>query len=105
MVLRSCHERCITRRATLRSIAATFASSAASHIFMGSVGTAAYGPDALKGASSARSPHSPLAAVRQFRDDPHVAGQRSSYLENQSVTPTGRFAALFTEKERGYNGY
>jgi hypothetical protein len=41
----------------------------------------------------------------QFKDAPHVAGQRSNYLRNQAVTPSGRRAALFSEKALSYNGY
>jgi hypothetical protein len=45
----------------------------------------------------------PSVLKKRFRDDPHVSGQRSNYLPNQAVTPTGRSAALFTEKARGLN--
>ena len=47
----------------------------------------------------------PSVLKKRFRDDPHVAGQRSNYLPNQAVTPTGRSAALFTAKARGVNAY
>jgi hypothetical protein len=81
-------------------------SPALSHILSTTVATASYGPEKLDDASPAPSPHTPFAsAAKEFRDDPHIAGQRSNYIRNQRVTPTGRPAALFTEKARGYNGY
>ena len=80
-ILGCSHERYRTRRSTLQSLAAIVVSPALSHILSTTVATASYGPEKLDDVSPAPSPHAPFAsAAKEFRDDPHIAGQRSNYI-------------------------